>query len=45
MPKLNYELRHLLLAYANVITILSPESLVEEHVKMLKEALGRYEKM
>ncbi len=41
--KINPELKHLLLSYAADITILSPQSLVEEHKKSLKKALGQYE--
>lgn len=42
--KINLELKHILLSYADAITILSPASLVKAHVESLKEALGRYEK-
>ena len=42
--KINYELKHILLSYADAITILSPQSLVKDHVESLKKALGRYEK-
>lgn len=40
--KINTELKRLLLSYAPFITILSPQSLVEEHKKMLKKALEQY---
>lgn len=43
--KINYELKHILLSYADAITILSPASLVKDHVESLKQALARYEKM
>ena len=41
--KINYELERLLLSYAPSITILAPQSLVEEHKECLRNALGRYE--
>ncbi|MBR4583732.1 MAG: hypothetical protein IKO34_07990 [Bacteroidales bacterium] len=40
--KINYELKHILLSYADSITILSPQSLIDRHIEALKEALGRY---
>lgn len=40
--KINPELKHLLLSYAPDITILSPQSLVEEHKASLKKALEQY---
>lgn len=40
--KINYELKRLLLSYAPSITILSPQSLVEEHKKDLQKALEQY---
>jgi predicted DNA-binding transcriptional regulator YafY len=40
--KINYELRRFLLSYAHDITILSPQSLVEDHKEKLRIALGRY---
>ena len=40
--KINPELEHLLLSYADSITILSPQSLIDNHIKALKMALGRY---
>lgn len=40
--KINPELEHLLLSYADSITILSPQSLIDRHIEALKEALGRY---
>lgn len=40
--KINYELKHILLSYADSITILSPQSLIDRHIKSLKMALGRY---
>ena len=41
--KINYELKRLLLSYAADITILSPQSLVEEHKESLKKALEQYQ--
>ena len=41
--KINYELKRLLLSYAADITILSPQSLVEEHKASLKKALEQYQ--
>lgn len=41
--KINYELKRFLLSYAQDITILSPQSLIEEHKERLRIALGRYE--
>ena len=41
--KINPELTHLLLSYAPDITILSPQSLVEEHKASLKKALEQYQ--
>lgn len=41
--KINPELTHLLLSYAPDITILSPQSLVEEHKNSLKIALEQYQ--
>ena len=41
--KINYELKRFLLSYAHDITILSPQSLIEEHKERLRVALGRYE--
>jgi predicted DNA-binding transcriptional regulator YafY len=40
--KINYELKRLLLSYAADITILSPQSLVEEHKESLRMALEQY---
>lgn len=40
--KINPELEHLLLSYADSITILSPQSLIDRHIEALKMALGRY---
>lgn len=40
--KINYELKRLLLSYAADITILSPQSLVEEHKESLRKALEQY---
>lgn len=40
--KINYELERLLLSYAPNITILAPQSLVEEHKKNLQKALEQY---
>lgn len=40
--KINYELKHLLFSYAPDITILSPQSLVEEHKAALRKALEQY---
>ena len=40
--KINYELKRTLLSYAPFITILSPQSLVEEHKESLKKALEQY---
>ena len=41
--KINFELKRLLLSYAPYITILSPQSLVEEHKMSLKKALEQYQ--
>lgn len=41
--KINFELTRTLLSYAPFITILEPQSLVEEHKKMLEKALGQYQ--
>ena len=41
--KINYELKRTLLSYAPFITILSPQSLVEEHKESLKKALDQYQ--
>ena len=40
--KINTELKRLLLSYVPFITILSPQSLVEEHKDSLKKALEQY---
>lgn len=40
--KINQELKNILLSYAPSITILSPQSLVEEHKASLKKALEQY---
>lgn len=40
--KINYELKRTLLSYAPNITILEPESLIEEHKKALQIALEQY---
>lgn len=40
--KINYELKSLLLSYAPSITILAPQSLVEEHKESLRKALEQY---
>lgn len=40
--KINYELKRTLLSYASSITILSPQSLVDEHIATLHKALGQY---
>ena len=40
--KINYELERLLLSYASSITILAPQSLVEEHKAKLMKALEHY---
>ena len=40
--KINPELEHILLSYADSITIISPQSLIDNHIKALKMALGRY---
>ena len=40
--KINTELKRLLLSYVPYITILSPQSLVEEHKKALQLALEQY---
>lgn len=40
--RINYELKRFLLSYAHDITLLSPQSLVEEHKERLRIALGRY---
>jgi predicted DNA-binding transcriptional regulator YafY len=40
--KINPELEHILLSYADSITILSPQSLIDRHIEALKEALGMY---
>lgn len=40
--KINYELKRTLLSYAPSITILAPQSLVEEHKKDLQKALEQY---
>jgi len=40
--KINYELKRTLLSYAPNITLLAPQSLVEEHKKSLLEALEQY---
>lgn len=40
--KINTELKRLLLSYAPYITILEPQSLVEEHKESLKKALKQY---
>ena len=41
--KINYELTRILLSYAPYITILSPQSLVEEHKKNLEKAITQYQ--
>lgn len=41
--KINQELKNILLSYAPSITILSPQSLVEDHKKSLKKALEQYQ--
>lgn len=41
--KINPELTHLLLSYAPSITILSPQSLVEDHKDSLRKALEQYQ--
>ena len=41
--KINYELKRILLSYAANITILAPQSLVEEHKETLKKALSQYQ--
>lgn len=41
--KINYELKRTLLSYAPSITILEPESLIEEHKKALQMALEQYQ--
>ena len=41
--KINTELKRLLLSYVPFITILSPQSLVEEHKESLKKALKQYQ--
>ena len=41
--KINYELTRTLLSYAPNITILSPQSLIEEHKKSLEKALAQYQ--
>lgn len=41
--KINFELKRTLLSYAPFITILSPQSLVEEHKESLKKALEQYQ--
>lgn len=41
--KINTELKRLLLSYEPYITILSPQSLVEEHKESLKKALEQYQ--
>lgn len=40
--KINYELKRTLLSYAPNITILEPQSLIEEHKKALQMALEQY---
>lgn len=40
--KINTELKQLLLSYAPNITILEPQSLVEEHKESLRKALAKY---
>ena len=40
--KINYELKRTLLSYAPSITILEPQSLIEEHKDTLKKALEQY---
>ena len=40
--KINQELKNILLSYAPNITILAPQSLVEEHKKSLQKALEQY---
>ena len=40
--KINYELKRTLLSYAPSLTILEPESLIEEHKKALQMALEQY---
>ena len=40
--KINIELKRILLSYAPYITILSPQSLVEEHKESLRKALEQY---
>ncbi|MBQ4205815.1 MAG: WYL domain-containing protein, partial [Bacteroidales bacterium] len=37
--KINYELKRLLLSYADSITILAPQRLVEEHKESLRRAM------
>lgn len=41
--KINYELKRFLMSYAADITIISPQSLINEHKENLKKALMKYE--
>ena len=40
--KINYELKRFLLSYADCITILAPQSLIDDHKEKLKRALEQY---
>lgn len=40
--KINYELKRILLSYADSITVLAPQRLVDEHKRSLKKAMERY---
>ena len=40
--KINYELKRLLLSYSPNITILAPQSLIQEHTQSLEKALTQY---
>ena len=41
--KINYELKRFLMSYAADITIISPQSLINEHKENLKMAWMKYE--
>lgn len=40
---INYELEHLLLSYADNIRIISPQSLIDKHKAILRQALAKYD--
>lgn len=40
---INYELEHLLLSYAGNIRIIAPQSLIDKHKAILRQALAKYD--